>query len=370
MVGLLHCTLSVTAFRESRVRASVIVPFHRNAEHLSACLAALRGSGLKLELIVVADGAVDDCGPAARQFDATVVAIPGPAGPAVARNRGASIARAAILVFVDADVVVAPDAVGGMCDLLDAEPAVSGVFGAYDRRPPAENFASQFKNLSHAYVHEIGNRSATTFWAGLGALRSGAFHAVAGFDERFRTPSVEDIDLGYRLLAAGHALRLEPRFRGTHLKRWTIWSCVATDVRARGIPWTQLILRSGAMSNDLNTSRSQRLSVALAYGVVAALGLVAVTPWAGAAAAIMLGSLVAVNLDYYRWFARARGRRFALRVLPMHLVHHLCNGVSFLAGSALHAARSAGIRLPGALPRPEWPAGTRAALDPRPPFRI
>jgi glycosyltransferase involved in cell wall biosynthesis len=352
------------------VRASVIVPFHRNAEHLGACLAALRRSGPGLELIVVADGAVDDCLPAARAFDATVLTIPGPAGPAVARNRGASIARAAILVFVDADVVVAPDAVGGMCDLLDAEPAVSGVFGAYDHRPPAENFASQFKNLSHAYVHEVGNRTATTFWAGLGAVRSGAFQAVAGFDERFRRPSVEDIDLGYRLIAAGYVLRLEPRFRGTHLKRWTVWSCVVTDVRARGIPWTQLILRSGAISNDLNTSRSLRISVALAYGVLAALGLLAVTPWAGAAALVMLGGLVALNIGYYRWFARARGWRFALRVLPMHFVHHLCNGVSFLAGSLLHAARSAGIRLPGAIPRLEWPAGPRMVLEPRPPFRV
>ena len=352
------------------MRASVIVPFHRNAEHLRACLGALRQSGPGLELIVVADGAVDDCRPAARAVDATVVAISGPAGPAVARNRGAAIAGAPILVFVDADVVVAPDAVAGMCDLLDAEPAVAGVFGAYDHRPPAENFASQFKNLSHAYVHEVGNRTATTFWAGLGAVRSGAFHAVAGFDERFRSPSVEDIDLGHRLIAAGYVLRLEPRFRGTHLKRWTIWSCLVTDVRARGIPWTQLILRSGAISNDLNTSRSLRISVALAYGVVAGLGLLAVTPWAGAAAAVMLGALVALNIDYYRWFARARGWRFAVRVLPMHFVHHLCNGVSFLAGSALHAACSAGIRLPGALPRFEWPAATRAVLEPRPPFRV
>ena len=81
---------------------------------------------------------------------------------------------------------------------------------------------SQFKNLSHAYVHEVGNPAASTFWAGLGAVRAAAFQRVGGFDERFVRPSVEDIDLGYRLAAAGYPLRLDPAFRGTHLKRWTL----------------------------------------------------------------------------------------------------------------------------------------------------
>jgi cellulose synthase/poly-beta-1,6-N-acetylglucosamine synthase-like glycosyltransferase len=285
----------------------------------------------------------------------------------VARNRGATIAGAGILVFVDADVVVDLKALGGMCDLLESDPSVCGVFGAYDHHPPARNFASQFKNLSHAYVHEIGSGTAATFWAGFGAVRAGPFRAVGGFDERFRRPSVEDIDLGYRLVAAGWRLRLEPRFRCTHLKRWTLWSCVLTDVRARGIPWTQLILRSGAVSNDLNTTHALRLSVALAYGAVAAFAGMVITPRAGAAALVMVAGLLTLNLDYYRWFARRRGWRFALGVVPMHFLHHLCNGASFVAGGLLYAARHAGLRLPGAIAPSVWPADSRCILEPQPP---
>jgi GT2 family glycosyltransferase len=336
------------------VRATIIVPFHRNRVHLHACLAALRRSAPELELIVAADGVVEDCGGLADVYSARVISVAGPSGPAVARNRAATHAHGDILLFVDADVVACRGAIIGMCECLEANPEIVGVFGAYNRTPVAANFVSQFKNLSHAYVHEVGNRDASTFWAGLGAVRASAFHRVGGFDERFARPSVEDIDLGYRLAAAGGRLRLDPTFRGVHLKRWTLRSCIVTDVVARGIPWTQLILRFKALSNDLNLSLVLRSSVVLAYAFVVALVLTGVTAWAAAVAIAMLAALVAVNRDYYRWFARQRGPWFALRVIPMHLLHHLCNGVSCVIGTAVFVAQRAGIELPGALPFPPW----------------
>jgi glycosyltransferase involved in cell wall biosynthesis len=346
------------------VRATVIVPFHRNVMHLHACLSAVSRAAPPLELIVAADGAIEDCGFASREFAARIVVVPGPAGPAVARNRAASQAGGAILVFVDADVVPAASAIEGMCAFLEINPSVAGVFGAYDRAPAARNFVSEFKNLSHAYVHEAGNRTASTFWAGLGAVRAEAFWSVGGFDERFARPSVEDIDLGYRLVAAGRLLRLDPGFRGTHLKRWTLWNCVRTDVVARGIPWVQLILRFRTLRNDLNTSMALRWSLGLAYGTAIGLMLAVVDTRAVIAATAMFGALVAVNRDYYRWLARQRGWLFAVRVAPLHLLHHLCNGVSLLVGTALHLAQRAGVELPGVLPASSWPARARPAVDP------
>jgi hypothetical protein len=86
-------------------------------------------------------------------------------------------------------------------------------------------------------------------------------------------PAIEDIELGYRLQTAGCRLALDSAIQVKHLKRWTLWGMVKTDVFDRGIPWTELILRDKCMPNDLNLQLSQRLSVALAYltVVVAAL---------------------------------------------------------------------------------------------------
>jgi hypothetical protein len=105
--------------------------------------------------------------------------------------------------------------------------------------------------------------------------------------------------------------------------------------------------------------------VVVSYLVLAAMLAVVITPWALVAAAMLIVALVGLNADYYRWFARERGVWFAVRVVGAHLVHHLCNGVSFVAGTVLHLASRVGLRLPGAFPDTRWTAD-RAGL-PAPP---
>lgn len=316
-----------------------MIPFHSNLGHLARSLPAARRSLPDAELLVAADGALEDCRPLAAGSSARVIDVAGPSGPAVARNRAAAEATGDVLVFVDADVVPAPDALSGMRRLLEGEPDLAAVFGAYDHAPPEANFMSQYKNLSHACVHEMGNPEASTFWAGLGAVRTAAFRRVGGFDERFRRPSVEDIDLGYRLRRAGYRIRLDTRFRGTHLKRWTLWASVVTDITARGIPWMHLIRKYGQLANDLNISRAARLSVVLAYLFVTSVVGSIVWPTAGWMAGASLLLLTVVNWRYYWWFALRRGPWFAARVVPAHLVYHLANGVSFVLGLRAVPAR-------------------------------
>jgi GT2 family glycosyltransferase len=337
--------------------ATIISPFHRNLSHLARSLPAACRSMPDAEVIVAADGAIDDCHPLAATWGARVVEIPGPAGPAVARNRAAATAHGDILVFVDADVVVSPDAVPGLCRVLEHEPDLAGVFGAYDESPAEQNFISQYRNLSHSYIHQIGSPDAATFWGGLGAIRATVFRELGGFDETFDRPSIEDVELGCRATRAGYRLRLDHRLRGCHLKRWTLWGGLATDVTARGIPWAQMIQKFHTLRNDLNTRTELRLSVVLAYVFLLAVGALVFTPWAAIGAAASLLALVVINYRYYRWFARVRDVGFALRVIPVHLLHHLANGVSFVVGTALFVAGRMGIRIRGAIPAAVWPAG-------------
>lgn len=319
--------------------ATVIIPFHRDLGDLAQSVAAARRALPDAELIVVADGAIDDCAPIAALSRARVVRMPGPSGPAAARNRGAAAATGDLLVFVDADVAVHADALRSMCAVFEREPGVAAMFGAYDRHPAAPGFVSQFRNLLHAYTHETGASAATTFWAGLGAIRAAAFHAVGGFDERFRRPSVEDIELGYRLVDAGFEIRLDSRVRGTHLKRWTLGRVIATDIVARGIPWTRLILQFRALRRDLNTTVGLRASIVLAWLAVLALAAMPLRPALGWVAAASLTGIVAINWPFYRWCAEQRGWWFSCRAVAAHTLQHLCNGISVAVGVALHLTR-------------------------------
>jgi hypothetical protein len=191
-------------------------------------------------------------------------------------------------------------------------------------------------------------------------VRAAAFAAVGGFDERFTRPSVEDIDLGYRVRAANGRIVLDPAIQGCHLKRWTLRSAVMTEIRDRGIPWTQLLHRYGGLHNDLNVTRTYRACVVIAYLSVAC--VVGAIWWPALLAPAIAGGAALWLLDrrYYRFFSSRRGRWFAIAWFPVHVLHHLCNGVSFVIGTLLHLVhRWTGVSLAGTLPATAWSARRR-----------
>ena len=344
---------------------SVVVPFYKGIDSLARCLGALQRAAARLEgraeVVVSADGAVDDATAVAAANGARLLRFPGPRGPAVARNRAAAETAGAILVFVDADVVVHDDAIVQIAQFFEREPGVDAVFGSYDDRPADPGLVSRTKNLAHAFIHNQSERDAVTFWAGLGAIRREAFVRVGGFDERFARPSVEDIELGYRLNAAGCRIAIEPAIRGTHLKRWSVGGAVVSDLLDRGIPWTQLILRRGAR-NDMNIAYQYRVCVVLSFVTLAALALVWMTPWTLAVAAAAVAAIGAIEFSYLAFVASAEGWGVAVGALLLRVLHHLASGVAFVVGAVLHVAqRTFGLSLPGALPVDAWPAGGHQA---------
>ena len=94
---------------------SIVVPARNARTDLDRCLSAIGSSQVRpLECIVVDDGSTDDTAEVARRHGARVIALQESHGPAYARNLGADAATGEILFFVDADVCLAPDAVGVM----------------------------------------------------------------------------------------------------------------------------------------------------------------------------------------------------------------------------------------------------------------
>src|SRR6185369_17653925 len=96
-----------------------------------------------------------------------VVEEPLGAGPAAARNLGAARTEADVLVFVDADVLVHPDAFARIRDALDADAGLDAVIGSYDDSPEVPGLVSRFRNLLHHHVHQQGAGPAATLWSGL-----------------------------------------------------------------------------------------------------------------------------------------------------------------------------------------------------------
>ncbi|MDF2754156.1 MAG: pglI 2, partial [Gaiellaceae bacterium] len=78
-------------------------------------------------------------------------------------------------MFVDADVEVHEDAFQRIRSAFNGDPGLAAIFGSYDDAPGADGIVSDFRNLLHHHVHHQGAGVATTFWAGLGAIRREVF---------------------------------------------------------------------------------------------------------------------------------------------------------------------------------------------------
>jgi glycosyltransferase involved in cell wall biosynthesis len=303
---------------------SVIIPVHNGGASFRYCLSSLANAmPAPAEIIVVADGDTDGSWLVAKEFGAKVLRIPTSGGPAKARNLGARAATGDILFFVDADVTITPDAISKVEKAFSDEPELAALIGSYDDAPGASNFLSQYKNLFHHYTHQTAKEEAFTFWGACGAIRREIFLGLGGFDESYRRPSIEDIELGYRLKKAGYNIRLCKDLQVKHLKYWGVVSLLKAEIFYRALPWTELIWRDRQLSNDLNLGLNSRLSVILTYGLVISL-----------LAALWSPGFLAVALQVYRFFHHKRGFWFALRVIPWHWLYYLYGGLAFAIGTA------------------------------------
>jgi len=292
--------------------------------------AALGGGGA--EILVVFDGVG---GPPLWLTDAgvKVVTTGDCRGPAHARNLGAAEASGNVLLFLDADVEIAPDALERIRTAFTATPDLVALFGSYDDAPACTGVVSQFRNLLHHHTHTSHPGRAASFWSGCGAIRSAAFFDVGGFDDDFRHPSVEDIELGLRVQAAGGRIVLDPAIQCKHHKSWSLRSMVMTDIFRRAVPWTQLILENHNLPVTLNLDWGNRLcgAAALFSAGLLPLSLVIGSWWPLLAGPVVLLAMAWMHLDFYQLCLRRRGIAFACASFALHWLFYLYSTLTFAA---------------------------------------
>jgi GT2 family glycosyltransferase len=319
------------------LRIDIVIPAY-NAERylprvLPAALDAIRHDG---RVIVVDAGSVDETSRVAEQWGATVVHIGHRAGPAEARNKGAESSDADIVLFIDADCIAHEDVVDRVATAFLDDSDLVSLTGSYDANPPESNFGSLYMNLRHHFTHQRANREGSSFWSGCGAVRRSRFLEVGGFDAgRYPRPSIEDIELGQRMATIGR-MCLDPELQVTHLKRWTLWSVITTDIRDRAIPWSLLLHAGDGPPDDLNLRQRER--IASAFAPFALLGLVFLPALAllGGNGSLLLLVCIPIAVagflgrDILCFWRHNRGLWFALRAGIFQQVHLCYSAITFV----------------------------------------
>lgn len=148
---------------------------------------------------VVDDGSPDPIAGAA-------VRLPVNRGPAAARNAGLAATSAPIVAFVDSDVEVSAETIGLLAAMLDDD-AIGAV------APRIRPAGTRLDMGARPGVVRPGARTSYVPSTVL-VVRRTAIEAVGGFDETLRVG--EDVDLVWRLAAAGWMVRYVPEFEATH----------------------------------------------------------------------------------------------------------------------------------------------------------
>lgn len=315
---------------------SVIIPVYNGGENFKKCIDSL---ALCVpppeEIIVVADSESDRAYLYAQERGHKTIILQTRngklAGPSAARNKGASIARGNLLLFIDADVVVRKDIIGQVISTFYDNKDLDALIGSYNDLPKERGIVSQYKNLQHHYIHQISNEKASTFWGACGAIKSEMFNSIGGFCPDYTVPSVEDIELGYRLIQKGKQIKLKKDIQVTHLKKWGFWSMIKTDVMNRAIPWSKLILHRD-IPYDLNISLSARVSTLTSLILVISFLFCVVygLPHYSYLVLLCCGVLFILNRGFYSFLLRKKGIKFLLCAIPLHWLYYFYSGIAYV----------------------------------------
>ena len=321
----------------STPRISVIVAARNAAATLARGLESVFAqAGDDIEVIVVDDFSTDDTRAVASRYPVRLIALSQHSGVSAARNRGADAARGEVLFFLDADVVLAA---GGMQRVLATmqQPEVGALIGSYDSAPDDQSIVSRFKNLAHHYFHQHSNREATTFWGACGAIRRECFLAAGGFDEkRYKLPSIEDVELGSRLVERGVRIVLDPELQVKHLKKWTLASLIATDVTRRAIPWTLLWMQRRRLQSDLNFSYDQRIAAVVSIAMVLSILLALAIPYFWLVTIALMIVAYVINRGLFGLLFANGGIRLAIAGFFLQQLYYLYSLLGLAMGTAIY----------------------------------
>jgi GT2 family glycosyltransferase len=174
----------------------------RRPDDLRAAVGSLlRQQGVETDVVVVGNG----CDPDGVPEGVRVIALPVDEGIPAGRNAGVAHVDGDLLFFLDDDAELAqPDALARVARAFAAEPELALLqlrVDARDGGPRSRDWIPRVGGGDPARSSEI-----TVVWEGAVAVRPEVLAAVGGWPAPFRFVH-EGVDLGWRVLEAGHRIR-------------------------------------------------------------------------------------------------------------------------------------------------------------------
>lgn len=275
---------------------SVVVIAKDEGDRIDACLSSILAACEPIddvEVVLVDSRSTDSTVAAAREYPITILRLPAsaPVTPSAGRYVGAMATSGDLVLFVDGDMVLTDGWLPAACERVRSTPDLAGVDGHLDDADrPADG------------TNAATDRE-TDVLRGVALYDREAYEAVGGFDPHLE--SLEDIDLSYRLDAAGYRLvRLStivanhPRRDGDseRARRWA-----QGYYHGRGQLFAKYLSRPRLFARLCYRTRIHATIVCwLCLAPIAALvgGVVGVAAWGGATVLGLVGTTTVQSLEW------------------------------------------------------------------------
>ncbi len=203
-------------------RVSVIIPTFNRVAKLVAAIESVEHNEFPetdYEIIVVDDCSTDQTTQEVKRLqyrnrNIQYVRNSVNRGPAYTRNQGIQRACGDYILFTDDDCIVPCDWIQYYVDFMDRHVEVACAGGTLE--PPCENMIAKIERLKNTILgtnapqEKIGGQEIPTGFTNNVVFRAPVLKRVGGFDENYRMPAGEDIELKNRI-AACHQVAITPK---------------------------------------------------------------------------------------------------------------------------------------------------------------
>ena len=179
-----------------------------------------------------------------------------------ARNLGARIAKYSTLVFIDADVIILPDAIQRLINPIQDD--VYGVGGVYEIHNSNTSRISTYQDLFLLFRYKNIPKDRNFFSSAQFAIGKETFWKAGGFSENLQ--SYEDIDLGFKLQKKFIKFNVCMDSRGYHMKNFSLKSIFKDyHVKTRNMVFYRLKNLNNLNWSDTFLTKSMRVSYYLVF---------------------------------------------------------------------------------------------------------
>lgn len=255
------------------IEISVVIPTHNRSQVLAKNLSLFKEQSLepeKFEVIVSADGCTDGTAEIVKQvqvpYQLSVIEKHPATGAAGARNRGAAVAKADILLFLDDDMEPTRDLL--RAHLATHRSTPNGVVLGYYPMPSPQRGESHLVKFARVWWAErFAERAKPDYRFSFYDLCTGnvsiakhAFLSAGGFDEIISCLGAgEDYELGYRLIRQRIPFHYAPEAQSVHHSNVTL-PIHMRRMKEDGYGQALMTRKHPELFWEFNVSRLSRLS--------------------------------------------------------------------------------------------------------------